>query len=303
MLSVKIIMSDFRLKVFECVAKNHSFTKAAQELCISQPAVTKHIRVLEDEYKVKLFDRTGSKVSLTKAGDLLFEHAELILSQYNRLEYALHKISNEHVGSLKLGASTTIAQYVIPKYLAKFNELFPKIELSLINDNSRNIESDLKTNIIDLGLVEGVIKDPDLNYQSFTDDELVVITRYKNENINKEITLNEFIKLPLVLREYGSGTLDVIEKELNLKKVKLSDLNIKMHLGSTEAIKRFILDSNCLGIVSIAAIEQELYDKTLRIIDIDSINFKRQFCFVSMKGRISDPAQEFISFITNWKSC
>ena len=151
--------------------------------------------------------------------------------------------------------------------------------------------------------MEGVIKDPDLNYQSFTDDELVVITRYKNENINKEITLNEFIKLPLVLREYGSGTLDVIEKELNLKKVKLSDLNIKMHLGSTEAIKRFILDSNCLGIVSIAAIEQELYDKTLRIIDIDSINFKRQFCFVSMKGRISDPAQEFISFITNWKSC
>ena len=128
-------MSDFRLKVFECVAKNHSFTKAAQELCISQPAVTKHIRVLEDEYKVKLFNRSGSKIELTKAGSLLLQHAKLILSQYNRLEYALHKISNEHVGSLKLGASTTIAQYVIPKYLAKFNELFPKIELSLINDN------------------------------------------------------------------------------------------------------------------------------------------------------------------------
>ena len=105
-----------------------------------------------------------------------------------------------------------------------------------------------------------------------------------------------------MLREYGSGTLDVIEKELNLKKVKLSDLNIKMHLGSTEAIKRFIRDSNSIGIVSVAAIEQELYDKTLRIIDIDSINFKRQLCFVSMKGRISDPAQEFISFITNWKN-
>ncbi|WP_294565510.1 LysR family transcriptional regulator [uncultured Succinatimonas sp.] len=295
-------MSDFRLKVFESVAKNHSFTKAAQELCISQPAVTKHIRVLEDEYKVKLFNRSGSKIELTKAGSLLLQHAELILSQYNRLEYALHKISNEHVGSLKLGASTTIAQYVIPKYLAKFNGLFPKIELSLINDNSRNIESALKNNDIDLGLVEGVIKAPDLTYQRFTDDELVVITSYKNENLNKEITLDEFIKLPLVLREYGSGTLDVIEKELNQKKIKLSDLNIKMHLGSTEAIKRFIHNSNSIGIVSIAAIEQELYDKTLRIIDIDSINFKRQLCFVSMKGRISDPAQEFISFITNWKS-
>lgn len=295
-------MSDFRLKVFQSVAKNHSFTKAAQELCISQPAVTKHIRVLEDEYKVKLFDRSGSKIELTKAGTILLEHAKVILSQYSRLEYALHKISNEHVGSLKLGASTTIAQYVIPKYLAKFNELFPKIELSLINDNSRNIEAALKNNHIDLGLVEGVIKDPDLNYQRFTDDELVVVTSYKNESLKKEINLNEFIKLPLVLREYGSGTLDVIEKELNLKKVKLSDLNIKMHLGSTEAIKRFIRDSNSIGIVSVAAIEQELYDKTLRIIDIDSINFKRQLCFVSMKGRISDPAQEFISFITNWKN-
>lgn len=292
-------MADFRLKVFDSVAKNRSFTKAAQELCISQPAVTKHISILEDEYKVKLFNRTGNKITLTKAGSILYQHAEVILAQYNQLEYALHKISNEHVGTLKLGASTTIAQYVIPGALAKFNELFPKIEISLINDNSRNIEKALRSKNIDLGLVEGVAKSQDLSYQPFLNDELVIITSYKNVNLPKEITLDAFIKQPLVLREYGSGTLDVIEKVLSGKGIKLSDLNIKMHLGSTEAIKRFLYDSDCLGIVSICAIENELYDKTLRIIDVDSINFYRQFCFVSTKGHITEPASEFISFVRN----
>ena len=292
-------MADFRLEVFTCVAKNQSFTKAAQELCISQPAVTKHIGNLENDYKVKLFNRSGNKISLTKAGNLLFKHAQIILSEYNRLAYALHKINDEHVGCLKLGASTTIAQYVIPKILAKFCEDFPQIEITLINDNSRNIEKALKNKTIDLGLVEGAVRAPDLNYQPFLNDELVAITSYKNEHIEKEISVAEFCKLPLILREYGSGTLDVIERELNLQGIKLSDLNIKMHLGSTEAIKRFLQNSNALGIVSFFAIENELFDKALRIVDISNLNFKRQFSFVSTKGRIPDPALEFMSFVKN----
>lgn len=102
-------MSDFRLKVFQSVAKNLSFTKASQELFVSQPAITKHIQELEATYQTRLFDRQGSKISLTESGRLLLEHCERILEDYKRLEYEMHLLHNEYIGELKLGASTTIA--------------------------------------------------------------------------------------------------------------------------------------------------------------------------------------------------
>lgn len=105
-------MSDFRLRVFCCVAKNLSFTKASQELFISQPAITKHIQELETMYQTRLFERMGNKISLTDAGRLLLEHCEKILEEYGRLEYEMNLLRNEHIGKLRLGASTTIAQYV-----------------------------------------------------------------------------------------------------------------------------------------------------------------------------------------------
>lgn len=113
-------MSDFRLKVFLSVAKNLSFTKASQELFVSQPAITKHIQELETCYQARLFDRQGNKISLTEAGKLLQEHSEKILEDYKRLEYEMHLLHNEYIGDLKLGASTTIAQYVLPPLLANF---------------------------------------------------------------------------------------------------------------------------------------------------------------------------------------
>ena len=113
-------MSDFRLKVFQSVAKNLSFTKASQELFVSQPAITKHIQELEAYYQTRLFDRQGSKISLTKSGELLLKHSEKILDDYKQLEYEMHLLHNEYIGELKLGASTTIAQYVLPPLLADF---------------------------------------------------------------------------------------------------------------------------------------------------------------------------------------
>ena len=109
-------MSDFRLKAFYSVAHNLSFTKASQELFVSQPAITKHVRELESLYGVRLFDRKGNTISLTHAGEVLLEHCERILSAYRKLEYDMHLLNNEYAGELHLGASTTIAQYVLPPY-------------------------------------------------------------------------------------------------------------------------------------------------------------------------------------------
>lgn len=148
-------MSDFRLKVFRSVAKNLSFTKASQELFVSQPAITKHIQELESTYQARLFDRQGSKISLTEAGKLLLEHCDRILEDYKQLEYEMHLLHNEYIGELKLGASTTIAQYVLPPLLANFIAKFPQINLSLINGNSRGVEAALQEHRIDLDWSKG----------------------------------------------------------------------------------------------------------------------------------------------------
>lgn len=201
-------MSDFRLKVFYSVAKHLSFTQASKELYISQPAITKHIRELESLYGVRLFDRLGNKISLTDAGKLMLEHCEQILAAYRRLEYDMNLLKNEWTGDLRLGASTTISQYVLPPILARFTEKYPKVNVTLMDTNSRNIEQALQNHDIDLGLVEGVFRLPSLKYEPFLHDELVPVVGIQSKLAKKdEIGLDELQQLPLVLRERGSGTL------------------------------------------------------------------------------------------------
>lgn len=290
-------MSDFRLKVFRSVAENLSFTKASHELFISQPAITKHIHELEVLYETRLFDRQGGKISLTDSGKLLLEHSERILDDYKRLEYEMHLLNNNYTGELRLGASTTIAQYVLPPLLASFINKFPQVNLSLLNGNSREIEAALQEHRIDLGLVEGVIRQPNLKYSTFLNDELVAVTRTGCKlPIGEEITPDDLLHLPLVLRERGSGTLDVVEKALLEHNIKLSALRVLMYLGSTESIKLFLEHTDCLGIVSIRSVNKELYAGKLRVVDIKDMPLLRDFCFIQLQGQESGIAQEFMQF-------
>lgn len=290
-------MGDFRLKVFQSVAKNLSFTKASQELFISQPAITKHVQELETAYQTRLFDRQGSKISLTESGKLLLEHCERILEDYKRLEYEMHLLHNEYTGELKLGASTTIAQYVLPAMLGGFIGKFPEVSLSLMNGNSREIEVALQEHRIDLGLVEGVFRLPNLKYTTFLEDELVAVIRTNSKlPVGEEITPEELLDLPLVLRERGFGTLDVFERALQQHNIKLSSLKVLMYLGSTESIKLFLEHTDCLGIVSVRSIGRELYSGQLRVVEIKSMPMQREFSFAQPQGQESGLAQVFMQF-------
>lgn len=290
-------MSDFRLKVFQSVAKNLSFTKASQDLFVSQPAITKHIQELESAYQARLFDRQGSKICLTEAGKLLLEHCERILDDYKRLEYEMHLLHNEYTGGLKLGASTTIAQYVLPPLLASFIEKFPQVSLSLTNGNSRDIEAALQEHSIDLGLVEGVLRLPNIKYTTFLGDELVAVIRTGSKlPVDDEIEPEELLRLPLVLRERGSGTLDVFERALQQHNIKLSSLRVLMYLGSTESIKLFLEHTDCMGIVSVRSITRELYSGQLRVVEIKGMSMPRDFCFAQLQGQESGLAQVFMQF-------
>lgn len=264
-------MDDFRLRVFITAAKTLNFTKCAEQLFISQPAVSKHIGELESRYKVQLFERSGSRLALTEAGRVMLEHAERIADGYRRLQYEMDLFTDRLGGELKVGASTTIAQYVLPQVLARFTARFPEVKVSLASGNSEQVEAALARHDTDLGLVESSARHPGFHYEPFIPDELV-------------------------LRESGSGTLEVISKYLAAADVRLASLRVVMQLGSTESIKSFVRNSDAMAIVSVASIVDELRSGELRIIDIEGCTIRREFSFCWPEGRSDALAARFVEF-------
>ena len=281
------------------MARNLSFTKASQELFISQPAISKHVQELEKEYNVRLFERLGNKIQLTKAGQLLLDHANKILKNYQKLNYDMNALQQNTTGELRIGASTTISQYVVPEMIAAFHRQFPDVRISMLSGNSREIEDALSSDIIDIGMVEGVIRQPQLKYTSFMDDELVAIVRSDNTQLTKEsISLAELKSIPIVIREFGSGTLDVIQQALKRQGICLSDLDIEMNFGTTEGIKHYVEKSDALGIVSIRSVNKEIYSNIFRIVEIDGMSINRKLSLVEKQGETSEIAKSFKRFIT-----
>lgn len=294
-------MFDFRLKVFDTVAKRLNFTKAANELNITQPAVTKHIKEIELNLNIKLFERNGTKIKLTKAGEILLKYTEEIFSVYQKMEFEIGQLQEKQKGTLRLGASTTIAQYVLPPILAEFRKRFPEIQLSLVIQNSEKIEDLLANQKIDIGLIEAQIKNRTFHYFPFMKDEIVLVSRQNHSiSIKNNIKLDDLKNIPLVFREPGSGTLETIDLALKSKNIKLNELNIEIQLGSTESIKSYVLHSDALAFLSIQSILQELKNQTLTIIDIKNLVIERNFNFIIPEGEQSKLANLFIDFCNRY---
>ncbi len=290
-------MQNFRLKVFLTVAKRLSFTKAAKELYISQPAVTKHIVALEQHFNTKLFVRRGSTIELTEAGKLLQQLGTKIDHIYSLLDFELGILKDEHKGKLIIGASTTMTQYVIPPLMARFHQKFKDIVIHMVNGNTEQIEAALKRNEIDLGIIEGFSKRQNFKYIEFLKDEIVLVAKSDHPLAKKgEITLEELQVQPLLLREKGSGTLEVIEHYLKQLGYSLTDFNVEMHFGSTEGIKNYILNSNSLAFLSVQSILKELTCNELTIVDVTGTDFKRRFNFILNDGDSNPLSQLFIRF-------
>lgn len=290
-------MLDFRLKVFYAVGRNLSFTKAAAELFISQPAVTKNIKELESQLGIRLFDRKAGRIALTKAGQLLMARAEEMTALHQKLEFELSVLKNQYTGELHLGASTTAGQYLLPAVLAKFHRAYPDVQLSLKNGNTESIENAVLAAEIALGVVEGMKHHPLLKYTPFMKDEIVAITHAKSKfAIRESLTLADLKEIPIVCRERGSGSLEVLEDALHSKEMDLSGLKVVMMLGSTEGIKSFLENYDCIGFVSIAAIARELNRGDFKIIELPEMEILRHFYFVHLQGIPGGLAQTFLDF-------
>ncbi|WP_158991308.1 LysR family transcriptional regulator [Mucilaginibacter sp. L196] len=296
-------MLDFRLQVFYTVAKRLNFTKASAELYISQPAVTKHIKELEAQFKVSLFERSGNKrILLTPAGEMLLQYAERLLEIYRELDYDMNLLVKQHSGVLRIGASTTVAQYIIPPILAQFHKKFKDIKVLLITGNTEEIELALLNKEIEFGIIEGISRNPQIRYEEYLNDELVLVSALNNPIIKKDVIKPEELpNYPLLLREPGSGTLDVIAHALKPHNLKLSDLQIEMQLGGTESIKSYLLHSNCLAFLSIHSILKELKNNECRIIDVKGLTIERPFNFIQHYGQPSSLTELFIRFARSYK--
>lgn len=289
-------MFDFRLKVFYTVAKRLSFTRAAEELFISQPAVTKHIHELEQQMGVALFERTGNKIEITEAGRIMLQHTGNIFACYRNLEFDINQLKLQQGGRLNIGASTTIAQYFIPPLLAKFNQQYPDIRTSLTYGNTEQIQQALLTKNIQLGITEGHSKDPMLKYVEIAKDEIALISNADYKLPKQGITREELKKIPLLVREHGSGTLEVITDELKRLKLKLSDLNILMYMGSTESIKSYLHHAPCAAFVSLQAVQHELESGDFKIIPVKDFRLLRKYHFIYPQGQQDRLAQLFMKF-------
>jgi len=290
-------MFDFRLKVFNTVAKRLNFTKAANELNITQPAVSKHIKEIEQQINTRLFDRNGTKIKLTTSGKILQNYTEKIFAIYRELEFEINQLQQKHKGILRIGASTTIAQYVLPPLLAKFHKQFKDIKISLTIQNTEIIEQLLAKNKIDFGLIEGFSRNKLFHYSPFIKDEIVLIARANHPIAHKNsIELDELLKTPLLFREAGSGTLETIAFALKTLGINSSDLQSEMELGNTESIKTYLLYSDCMAFVSIHSVLQELKNKTLIIIDVKDLTIERDFYFIQAHGKHSATTDLFLNF-------
>jgi DNA-binding transcriptional LysR family regulator len=291
-------MLDFRLQVFYTVAKRLNFTRAAAELFISQPAVTKHIKELEASYKTTLFERSGNKkITLTAAGKVLLTYAEQLIAVYGELEYDMNLLNKEHGGVLRIGASTTVAQYILPKVLALFHKKFASVNVQLLTGNTEDIEQALLAKEVEVGIIEGISRSAQMSYEPYLRDELVLVAASNNSKIKKDtLKPEELLHHPFVLREPGSGTREVIEMALGKHNIKLSDLKMEMQLGGTESIKAYLSHSDCLAFVSVYAILKELKDNELRIVDVKGLAIERPFHFIRLHGQLSSLAELFIRF-------
>ncbi len=268
---------------------------------MTQPAVTFQVRQLEEYFNTRLFDRTHNRISLTDAGSRVYEFAEKIFELYGEMDNAVRELTGDISGVLIIGASTTIAEYMLPALLGDFKHEYPDVSVRLKVSNTDGVVSMVENNVIDLGVVEAPVSNKNLAVEVCRNDSLVVIVPPKHELASKDtVTIKELVEFPYICREEGSGTREVIREYMITNGMQNSDLNVTMELGSPEAIKGAVEAGMGVSVVSRATIVKELKLGTLVEIPLTPV-LERPFSFVHQKQKFRMRAMdELLEFARNY---
>ncbi len=252
-------MADRRLQAFHAVAKHLSFTKAADVLCMTQPAVTFQIRQLEEQFNTRLFDRTNGRITLTPAGLVALDYAERVVALYAELNTRMREISGQEVGPLLIGASTTIAEFLLPKILGEYKVQHPGIVPRLSVANSEVVQARVAGRSLDLGFIEGDSHLPTLVTDVCCEDELQVVCAPSHPLARRQgVTLASLTEHAYISREAGSGTREVIDHYLQKCGLSIDSLQIVMEASSPEALKGMVATGLGFAIMSRATAEKEV---------------------------------------------
>lgn len=291
---------DFKqLESFVTIAKLKSFSKAADKLYLTQPTISNHIHLLEKELGTILFNRTNKNITLTRAGDILYEYAISILNKKEHAYFSLNEFKGKIEGILEISSSSIPELYYLTDVICEFAKKYPDVKFSLMKYDTRQVTEKILNGDIDFGIVGAKNESYQLEYIDIMDDEIALVTPTTGPFSKLDnVTAEQCMQLPLVLREDGSGTRTAVMNYLASKSIDIDSLNIVAEVESNETIKRFVELGLGISFVSKRSVEKEVADGRLKCLSIDDTLISRKFYFVFHKKRVLSPLSEtFKNFI------
>jgi len=271
------------LQVFLSVSKHLNYTRAGEELNLSQPSVSVRIRQLETELGVKLFEHLGKKVALTDAGNLLVPHAHRVMAAVQDAHHAIDELQGLERGSLKIGASTTPGMYVIPGTIARFKQRYPKIEIHLRIKDTRQIENDVIRNEFDFGFVGGHLTTKEVSALPWLIDELLLVVPPHHRFAGKKtVRKHDLGSERFILREQGSATRASIIDHLQKSEINVETV---MEMENPESVKQAVLSGLGIAFISKFAVASELKAKNLIHVSVKDFSIKRELKIVYRKDK------------------
>jgi DNA-binding transcriptional LysR family regulator len=293
-------MLNFRLQVFRRVAELQSITKAARNLHLSQPAVTKHIQLLEAELHVPLFTRSAAGMILTQAGVVFLQHVQDIAQAHEHVTQHLRAPAGILTGRLRLGSNKTLLAYYLPDILAVFKQRYPSVTCEILDGNTDTIVGALLDQHIDLALIEGPCQRPELQKKTFLEDEILWIAAPNNPLAKmNQPSVRTVLQQPVILRELGAGSRQFMEQNLKRLHVPLEKLKVVQEMPSPEAIKRLVAAGIGISYVFRLGVEPELASGKLVKIPCAQLNIRRPFSVLYPQGPAPvGVSQAFIQLLT-----
>jgi DNA-binding transcriptional LysR family regulator len=291
---------DFRrLEVFQKVFELKSFSRAGRELLLAQPTISEHIRLLEADLGLVLFDRRGKEVVPTKAADLLYDHAVRLEALRRETLRAMQQFLDMDRGELMVGGSNIPGQYLLPGILGKFKKKYPRIRVRLWIDDTKNMVEKLLAGVVELGVVGAAVDRDRVACRLLTKDELIGIrpgeASWEGRNIRNPEDLRS---APFIMREAGSGTRKTIEEALLKIGLKAEDLEVVAEMGSNEAVRQAVKAGVGISIISRRAVAEDLKAGTIQEMKIRKLPLFRNFYLITLEQRTLSPlAREFRDFL------
>ncbi|MFS0690261.1 LysR family transcriptional regulator [Sporosarcina sp. 179-K 8C2 HS] len=291
---------DQQLKVFVTVAEKESFSRAAEELHMTQPAVSQYIRQFEEQIGARILERTNKYVRLNKAGEIVFHHAKEILALYTKMQSLVDDLANKASGPLSIGASYTFGEYVLPRIIANLQQTYPDIQPTVTIGNTSTVADLVASHQLDIGIVEGKFNAARLIVEDFAEDAMVIVSAVDHPLASRKgpLGMADLEKETWIVREHGSGTREATDNLFEQHGISPMKL---MNFSSTQPIKESVEAGLGISLLSHWSIKKELKNGDLRVLDVTGLPYRRQFSIVTNTPFQTKALEVFIDILRTKK--